>query len=168
MKVILRLIILNGIVPLIFFGFSLDYLSSFGVSSDLKQSKINGVFKAIYIPDKYAYKLLDNTTLKIDTTWAETMWCKDAQGNIIKTEKAGYNLVVPISKAIHNSFTFDFELEDKTNQAFTNGMEDDRCVLNPKHLKDSIILIIDEKNPDTAYGWIKSLSTYRIKLTKVN
>jgi hypothetical protein len=167
MKIIFRLIAINIIVPLIFLCFSSDYFSSFQVSKDLKQSKINGVFKSIYIPDKYSYKLLDNTTVKIDTAWAETMWCKDVKGNIVKIEKDGYNLVVPINKTMYNSFTFDFRLEDKANQAFTNGIENDRCVLNPKYLKDSIILIIDEKNPDTAYGWMKPISAFRIKLVKV-
>lgn len=138
----------------------------FGTSDNISISKSRKLYRAMYIPNLYKFQLLDKSIVSIDTAWAEAMWTYNKNGNPVIMEKIGYNFVIPIKKQDFAKFLFDFSLADTNNQAFTNGIEARRCVLNPKILKDTINVIVEEKNPDTAYGWIKPIITGTIRFIK--
>ena len=139
----------------------------FGTSQENESSKNNGFYLAIYTPDKYSIKLLNNSTVIIDTAWAESMWAYDKNGNPQAAGDYGQNFVIPIVEQDFDNFLFTFDLLDKSNQSFTNGIEQTRCVLNPSVLKDTMEVIVEEKNPDRNLGWTKPIVTDTIKFIRV-
>ncbi|HLK28303.1 MAG TPA: hypothetical protein VKT28_06965 [Puia sp.] len=142
-------------------------MGRYGTSDNISKSKEQNLYRAIYKPDKFQMQLLDSSIIKIDTGWAEAMWSYDKNGQPIIAEQAGYNFVIPIVKQEFEKFLFIFTLADTSNRASPNGIEEFRCVLNPKRLSDTFNILLEQKNPDTTYGWTKPLIYDTIKFFKI-
>lgn len=127
-------------------------------SSETKDFSINNnLFISDYSCLNDTIILLDNRIVVIGNTWTEVMWSyhnkkpKDA-------EHFGYNLHIEYVGQ-NDDFVFSFDLLDKNNQAFTNGMPENDCILHPKSLRDTIEVVIEEKNPDPDIGWMEPIIT---------
>ncbi len=150
----------------------LDFLShftnktegSFGQSETRTEAISNDLFVIDYEPSKDTIVLLDNRKVILGNAWAETIWSyRDRQPNI--AEYFGYNLQLEFT-GDNADFVFTFDLLDKENQSFTNGIGRDKCVFNPTELRDTIEIIVEEKNPEQDIGWMKPIVTDTIKLMR--
>jgi len=137
----------------------------FGVSEDITTSKSKNLYRFKYCPNKIKFKLLDSSYIQIDTAWTEIMWSYDEQCNPSPAEAFGYNFVVPIVKQAFDKFVFTLSLADTSNESFTNGIEENRCVLNPSKLLDTIGIILEQKNPNEN-GWKEKIVTDTIIFIK--
>ena len=138
----------------------------FGVSENIIISKSEKFYEATYVPNKFNFVLLDSSIIKIDTAWAESMWAYDKNSKPILADEFGYNFIIPIKKQELDKFIFTFKIADTSNQSITGGLEATRCALSIKELLDTINIILEQKNPDTTYGWIKPITTDTIVFIK--
>jgi hypothetical protein len=136
-------------------------------SSHTKEDAINNGEEILqYLPNKNTFELIDSTTLQIDTAWTEMSFTYK-NGERIYDFRFGYIFNVPFQKEVPNSFTFSFELLDKSNQEFTNGIGEDKCELRPKILKDTLKIILEQKNSEKEVGWISPIITDTIVFIKI-
>ena len=124
----------------------------FGHSNTKEEAIANGSPVILYLPDKYSFRLLDGTTLLVDTAWTEASFSY-RNGEKIINSGYGYHLSIPFIKKNPDSFTFTFCLADKSNEMFTNGLYDSLCQLCPTELYDEMKVLIEQKDPDTSKGW---------------
>jgi hypothetical protein len=139
---------------------------TYGVSETKSQSRSKDLYQATYIPERFTFRLLDNSLIQIDTAWAELPWTYGKDAVPIVKKSSGYRIIIPIKKQEFEKFIFIFSLADSNNRHSTNGIEPDRCVVWPKTLKDTIAILLEEKSPDTLYGWRKSVITDTTKFVK--
>lgn len=124
----------------------------FGHSKTKEEAIANGSNVVTYVPNKYSFSLLDGTTLIIDTAWTEESFTYHNGKRVIDSSH-GYHLSIPFKKKIPDSFTFTFDLADKTNEKFTNGIGENLCQLCPSSLFDEMEVLLVQKDPDTSKGW---------------
>ena len=139
--------------------------SFFGQSETKAGSIKNDFFVTDYIPSKDTITLLDGREIIIRQVWAETMWYYHDR-HPEKAENYGYNLQVEFTGS-NDDFVFSFDLLDKNNQAFTNGMGHGKCILNPIQLYTSINIIVEEKNKQDTIGWMQPIITDTISLIRI-
>jgi hypothetical protein len=139
---------------------------TFGSSQSKEEAKKNGAEIVQYLPNKNTFKLIDSTVLLIDTAWTEMSFTYK-NGERFYDSQFGYIFNVPFKKEVPNSFTFSFELLDKSNQEFTNGIGEDKCELRPKILKDTLKIILEQKNTEKGVGWISPIITDTIVFRKI-
>jgi len=138
----------------------------FGHSKTKEEAKANGSAVIEFVPDKNNFLLLDGTKMHVDTAWTEVSFTyKD--GKKIFDTAYGYNFTVPYKRQEYENFSFNLSLVDTTNQMFTNGMGKEACQIRPKYLYDTMKVILEQKNPDTAFGWLKPIITDTIVFTKI-
>lgn len=166
---LLKKIYLVVLVALFISGCDFIYKNNgtFGSSQTKEKAKKNGAEIVKYLPNKNTFELIDSTTLKIDTAWTEMSFTYK-NGERVYDSRFGYIFNVPFQKEVPNSFTFSFELLDKSNQEFTNGIREDKCELRPKILKDTVKIILEQKNPQEEVGWISPIITDTILFRKIN
>ena len=131
-------------------------VGTYGSSDNIGESKINKLYIVSYIPNKISFKLIDGSVVKIDTAWAESMWIYDKNDKpIVPDSIVGFNFILPFSKqnfSDNMNFRFDFANLDTLNgQGY--GIEESKWEFNPKALKDTIRILIQQRNPDTTLGW---------------
>ena len=139
---------------------------TFGSSQTKDEAVKNGAEIVQYMPNKNSFVLIDGTLLQVDTAWTEMSFIYN-NGERVYDSRFGYIFNVPFQKEVPNSFTFSFELLDKSNQEFTNGIGENKCELRPKTLKDTLRIILKQKNPDKDIGWISPIITDTITFTKM-
>lgn len=138
----------------------------FGHSKNKEEAKANGSTVKEYVPSKSDFLLLDGTKMQIDTAWTEISFTYKEGKRILDTIY-GYYFSIPFKKEVAGSFTFSLSLVDTTNRMFTNGMGEDIVQLSPKHLYDKMKVLLEQKNPDTSFGWLKPIITDTIVFTKI-
>lgn len=138
-----------------------------GTSESKEASLKNGLYNSSYAPNKLTIELLDGSTVTIDTAWAESSWAFDGDAKPVIADSYGYNFVIPIKKKEEKGFTFNLRLLNKDNEAFTNGIEASRCILNPSKITDKVDVIVVEKNPDKEIGWQQPLVTDTLRFLKI-
>jgi len=138
----------------------------FGHSQTKEEAAKNGSTVINYIPNKYSFALLDGTTLFIDTAWTEESFSYHNDKRVIDPSY-GYHLSIPFKKKIPGSFTFNFSLADKTNEAFTNGNGENLTQLCPRTLFDEIKVLLEQKDPDTSKGWTNPITLDTIVFRRI-
>lgn len=140
----------------------------FGHSKTKEEAKANGSTIIEYVPNKSKFLLLDGTKMQIDTTWTEMNFTYKDGKRIIDTGY-GYHFSISVKNSNLENFTFTFGLLDTLNRAFTNAGPDKEGLtqLCPKHLHDKMEVVLEQKNPDTSFGWLKPIITDTIVFTKV-
>jgi len=140
---------------------------TFGNSYTRAEAIDNGSETFQYLPDRTRFKLIDGRMLKIDTAWTEESFSYK-NGKRKYDTAYGYIFNVPYKAQESGNFTFNFELLDKDNQMFTNGLGSDRCKLRPTVLKDKMQIIIEQKNPKQGVGWKSPIITDTISFVRIN
>lgn len=138
----------------------------FGHSKTKEEAKANGSTITEYIPNKSSFLLLDGTKMQMDNAWTEMSFTYKDGKRILDTTY-GYHFSIPFKKEVAGNFTFSLSLVDTTNRMFTNGMSENIAQLCPKHLYDKMEVILEQKNPDTSFGWLKPIITDTLVFTKV-
>jgi hypothetical protein len=138
----------------------------FGHSNTKEEAKANGSTVIEFVPDKTDFILLDGTKMQVDTAWTEISFTYH-DGKKVADATYGYNFAIPYKRENRESFSFNFGLADITNRVFTNAREEKTCQLYPKILYDKIAVILEQKNPDTTFGWLKPIITDTILFTKI-
>jgi hypothetical protein len=138
----------------------------FGHSKTKNEAKANGSTVVEYVPNKTNFQLLDGTKMEIDTAWTEISFTY-YNGQKIFDSTYGFNFAIPYTREDREKFSFNFGLADTTNRVFTNGREINVCQLHPRTLKDKMEVLLEQKNLDTAYGWMKPIISDTIVFTKV-
>ncbi len=140
----------------------------FGHSTTKEEAKANGSTVFEYVPNKTNFILLDGTKMQVDTSWTEISFTyKD--GKKILDSIYGYHFSIPVNNNNLEKFSFTFGLLDTSNRVFTNpgpGKEG-LCQLCPRILYDKMEVILEQKNPDTSFGWMKPIITDTIIFTKI-
>jgi len=131
-------------------------VGTYGSSANIDESRINKLFIVTYIPKKFSFKLIDNSFIKIDTAWAESKWIYDKNDQpIVPDSIVGFNFILPFTKQNFDTiknFRFDFANLDILNgQGY--GIEESKWKFNPQFLKDTIRILIQQRNPDMNIGW---------------
>ena len=139
----------------------------FGHSSTKEEALENDSEVILYLPNKDTFNLLDGTELILDTSWTEVSFSY-RNGNRVLDSAFGYHLSIPFKKEVPRIFTFNFELCDKSNQSFTNGIGEELCQLCPMKLYDEMLVILEQKNTDSTIGWIKPIITDTIIFRRLN
>jgi hypothetical protein len=134
----------------------------FAHSNSMEESIANNLFVTQYLPSSDELKLRNNDTVFIRQAWAETMWTYQ-DGKRKKLEEQGYNFHIYFTSKKTSDFLL--HLLDESNQAFTNGMGKNRCILSPRQLKDEIEIILQESNPIDSIAWTQPLTTDTITFT---
>jgi hypothetical protein len=138
----------------------------FGHSQTKAEAKANGSKVLEYVPDKNLFKLVDGTSMQVDTAWTEVSFTYHNGKKVFDTT-FGYNFSVPYDRENREKFSFNFKLADTTNRVFTNGREDKVCQLHPRVLLDTMKVLLVQKSSDTAYGWLRPIVTDTIVFTKI-
>jgi hypothetical protein len=108
-----------------------------------------------FLPGKRQFVLLDDTKMNIDTSFIMVSFDKNGK-NLNGIKLLGYNLTIPFNKEKRNSFQFDFRIPGET---FSGGIDDTVKVLHFIGLTDEYKIVLEQKNPDTSYGWKKPIVT---------
>ncbi|MDH7463881.1 hypothetical protein QEG73_21445 [Chitinophagaceae bacterium 26-R-25] len=140
----------------------------FGHSKTKEEAKANGSMVIEYVPDKGDFILLDGTKMQIDTAWTEMSFTYKEGKRIIDTTY-GYHFSIPVRNDSLEKFTFTFGLLDTANRVFTNpgpGKEG-LTQLCPRYLYDKMEVVLEQKNPDTSFGWLKPIITDTIIFKKL-
>ncbi len=140
----------------------------FGHSNTKEEALANGSNVILYLPNKANFELLDGTKMLIDTAWTEISFTYYNDKKILDSSY-GFNFSIPVRNNNLEKFSFTFGLLDTTNRLFTNPGpgEDGLCQLRPRTLYDKMEVILEQKNPDTSFGWIKPIITDTIVFTKI-
>ncbi len=145
-------------------------IGTFGESEDINSSKSNHLFKARYTPNRFKLQLLDSSIIIIDTAWSEAAWTYNDDGKPSIAEDSGYNVIIPIPKMNDDKFNFELIMADTTKSMFegaVSGPVRKRSIIYPKILQDTLTVLLEQMNTDTAYGWTRPLITDTIKFTKI-
>lgn len=117
-----------------------------------------------YVADKSNFVLLDNSQMKIDTALIKVSY--DKNNEILNEKKRWghrYNLYIPFKKQVENSFQFELRL---LGEEYSGGINDNSKDLHLNTLKDTIKVLLEQKNADTSLGWTKPIITDTINFTK--
>ncbi len=90
----------------------------------------------------------------------------DQNGELRAVERFGYTVHLPFTGQNFLAFTFSLNLLDKSNEAFTNGMSEGYCDLQPAQLMDTIAVELWERHPSDSIGWTESTSTDTVLLIR--
>lgn len=137
----------------------------FGNSISREEAIKNKLNVVDFKPNKDTLKLLDGREIIIGSVWSEVQWIYHEQ-KPKKSEEHGHSLHIEF-KGKNDDFVFKFELLDKANQQFTNGIQEEVCHLSPKKLTEYIDIILVEKNPEKGVGWKNKLMTDTIRMERV-
>lgn len=108
-----------------------------------------------YLPNKQQFILLDSSHLKIDTCTIKVSYDKDGKRlNDLKAK--GYNLYIPFNQKPDSNFQFDLQI---VGENYNGGIYKNSKNFYIKELKDGYKIILMQKNPDTAFGWTKPITT---------
>ena len=125
----------------------------------------NGLRVIDFKPNKDTLTLIDKRKVIIKKVWAETQWTyHDGKPNI--ADEYGYSLHLEF-EGNNDDFVFTFDLLDKKNQQFTNGIQDGVCHLAPKKIEEYIDIVLEEKNPKEGVGWKGGMITDTIRMKRV-
>ncbi len=151
---------------LLFTGCNNDGL--FGHSKTKEEAKANGSTIKEYVANKNNFLLLDGTKIQLDTAWTESSFTYKDGKRILDTTY-GYHFSIPVKNSNLEKFTFTFGLSDTSNRVFTNAGpgKDGLTQLCPRYLYDKIEVLLEQKNPDTALGWLKPIITDTIVFKKI-
>jgi hypothetical protein len=138
----------------------------FGHSETKEEAKANGSTVVEYVPDKRNFNLLDGTKMQIDTAWTEISFTYHNEKKNFDSAY-GFHFGIPYTREGREKFSFIFNLFDTTNRVFTNGREKKICYLCPRHLYDTMKVILEQKNPDTSLGWTQPIVTDTITFKKL-
>lgn len=116
-----------------------------------------------YLPSKRKFILLDSSWMKIDTTSIRIPYDKNNQK--IADSEIGYELQIPFRKQDENSFQFNLRAPDDANNA---GMGEKEKSFYFHELKDTYEILLEQKNPDTSFGWMKPIVTDTLIFKKIS
>lgn len=108
-----------------------------------------------YLPTKQKFVLLDNSTLQIDTSTIRISFDKDNR-RLNETKSFGYNLIIPFKKQFEGSFQFELKILGEENNG---GINEESKAFHLTELKDIYTILLEQKNPDTSFGWTKPIIT---------
>ena len=116
-----------------------------------------------YLPNKQQFILLDSSELKIDTCIIKVSYDKD--GNDLNASKAkGYNIYIPFKQKPDSNFQFEFQI---VGEEFNGGINKNSKDFHFTELKNEYKIILEQKNPDTAFGWTKPITTDSLVFRKL-
>ena len=93
--------------------------------------------------------------MKIDTSTIEISYAKDGK-RLNDTKAKGYVLYIPFYQQPDNNFQFDFKFIGGESK---DGINKDFKTFYFKELKEEYKIILEQKNPDTSFGWSKPITT---------
>ena len=140
----------------------------FGHSSTKEEARATGSDVVEYLPNRSKFLLLDGTSMQIDTAWTEVSFTfKD--GKRIMDANFGYHFSIPADNSNLKQHTFLFKLLDTTNRVFTNAGADKNGLtqLYPRLLYDTMLVKLEQRNPDTSFGWLRPIVTDTIVFTRI-
>ena len=141
-------------------------VGNYGTSDNVRESRAYNLFIQTYVPNRFSLTLIDSSMVKIDTAWAEAEWIYDKNSKpLISDTIKGYNFIIPILKQDFRNFKFSFSPIDTLNGT-GYGLQESKYVFNPKVLKDTIKILVEQKNPDTTYGWTRPITKDTILFIK--
>ena len=141
-------------------------MERFGYSETKEEAKATGSTVIEYIPAKTSFKLLDSTEMTIDTAWTEISFTYyRGEKNVFDTAD-GYHFSVPYHKQ-GDHLVFRFALADADNTKFTSNISETIGRLYPKHLYDTMRLIIEQKSADPVFPWANPIITDTILFMKL-
>lgn len=108
-----------------------------------------------YLPNKQEFILLDSSKMRIDTCTIQISY--DKNGNRLNESKAtGYSFYIPFNQEPDSNFQFEFKV---VGEELNSGINKNSKNIHFKELNDEYKIILEQKNPDTAFGWIKPITT---------
>lgn len=125
-----------------------------------KDSKSVREEKYLYLPNKQDFILLDNTKLHIDTATISIHFNHKGEKLYI-----GPSLLIPFKKEKNDSFQFNLI---KTGEKISHGMSENHKVIYVEKIEKQFQILIEQKNPDTNFGWRKPIITDTIILNLIN
>ena len=118
--------------------------------------------RVLYLPNKFDLKLFDKSIVKIDTACSSKNFYTD------DSKDFSYEFRIPIIQKGTNRMLYSFRLLDKSFQIGCSG-EDENCKsISLNSIKNEIVVILVQKNPNPNIGWGKEIITDTIIFKKVN
>ena len=108
-----------------------------------------------YISNRQQFILLDGSKMQIDTCSIKVSYNKDGK-RLNDTKSKGYNLYIPFTKQPEGGFQFQFRI---VGDKYAGGINDNSKDLHFIYLKNEYEIVLEQKNPDTAFGWTKPIIT---------
>lgn len=108
-----------------------------------------------YLPNKQQFVLLDSSKMQIDTCSINISYDKDGK-RLNDTKSKGYSLHIPFTKQKEGSFQFELRIAGNEYAGGINGNSKD---LHFMDLSNEYKIVLEQKNPDTAFGWTKPIVT---------
>lgn len=108
-----------------------------------------------YVPTKQQFILLDSSAMQIDTCIINVSYDKEGK-RLNDTKSKGYSLLIPFTKQRAGDFQFQLRI---AGDEFAGGISESSKSFQFTELKDDYKIILEQKNPDTTYGWTKPIVT---------
>lgn len=116
-----------------------------------------------YLPNKQQFILLDSSKMQIDTCNINVSYDKDGK-RLNDTKSKGYNLYIPFTKQRAGDFQFELRI---VGEKYAGGITESAKSFHFAELEDEYKIVLEQKNPDTAYGWTKPIVTDTLVFRKV-
>ena len=132
--------------------------------SDSKQtSKQNGFFVADYFPTKTVLKLKNwPVTVTLDSAWTEHQWTEvpGFLNSTLEKSLGGYNIAFKIKNCSTEDFVYSLDIypDNIGTIGGYNPMTKQHEGFIYSH-KDTLTILVQEKNPIDSIGWQKHLTT---------
>ncbi len=137
------------------------YWGSYNSKSRL--ASINdGSYVYTYYPLKTDYQLHNHDLkIKFDTGWVQHAWHEKSVAGIFTRKELLKSLttIFPFKKSISNTFVFSLKSFSGNNfEKYSGGIEENLYENDYDNIGDTIMLLIDEKDPIDSIGWLHSIS----------
>ena len=114
--------------------------------------------QVLYSPTPNNFILLDSTRLSIFTAKTEISY--DNDDKILNT---GFPLEILFEKEKPENFQFELRL---LGDKYAGGIEEGRKIIRMDELKDTVRVVLEQKNPDSNKGWTEPIITDTINFFK--
>lgn len=108
-----------------------------------------------YLPNMQQFVLLDSSKMQIDTCSITVSYDKDGK-RLNDTKSKGYNLYIPFIKQPEGGFQFEFRI---VGDKYAGGINENSKNLHFIDLENEYRIVLEQKNPDTAFGWTRPIIT---------
>lgn len=112
-----------------------------------------------YLPNKQDFILLDNTKLHIDTAIISIHFNHNGERLNI-----GPSLQIPFEQEKKENFQFDLK---KIGEKFSEGINENIKEINVEKIENQFHILMEQKNPDTSFGWKKPIITDTIIFNRI-
>lgn len=123
--------------------------------NDAKDKEVYRTEKILYAPNKQQFILLDKSSMNIGTSIISIEYNKDGKC-LNNSETSGYTLYIPFKKQSNDSFQFNLK---NIADEYSGGIQENSKEIDVNKIKNEYIILLEQKNSDTAIGWKKPIIT---------